>query len=489
MKQHRTIFWLIPILGVIILGSGCSSTATDELATPTPIPTPIVASKPTYQVQRGEITKVLQFTGRIAPITEEDIFFRTSGRVRNVYVEREQEVSTGEILADLEYLDNLERQYESDKLSLRRAEINAQNAQLYFELYQLSASSPELQAAQARLAVAEAEKAVADAERAYHITQSTASQADIDAAFAQMVLAEEALDRARKAFEPYENKPEDNLMRAQFQSRLSAAQSSYDAAVRNYNGMTGTSSPEEQAVAAAQLETARAQLINAQTKLALTLSGTENNRELTLKENDVELAQIALEEAKLGIQDLEQSIDDARLIAPFDGVVISLGVSDGKSVDAYTVYAVVADLTQLEISADLSSDDTVDLEVGMQVTAVLANLPGEVFNGQIRRLPYTGTSSASSEDEDKTTRITLDVNPLDVGLDVGDLMRITVVLEQKDSVLWVPPQAIRTFEGRNFVVVQDGDFQARVDVKIGIEAEDRVEILEGLEEGQIVIGP
>jgi RND family efflux transporter MFP subunit len=489
MKQHRTIFWLIPILGVIILGSGCSSTATDELATPTPIPTPIVASKPTYQVQRGEITKVLQFTGRIAPITEEDIFFRTSGRVRNVYVEREQEVSTGEILADLEYLDNLERQYESDKLSLRRAEINAQNAQLYFELYQLSASSPELQAAQARLAVAEAEKAVADAERAYHITQSTASQADIDAAFAQMVLAEEALDRARKAFEPYENKPEDNLMRAQFQSRLSAAQSSYDAAVRNYNGMTGTSSPEEQAVAAAQLETARAQLIDAQTKLALTLSGTENNRELTLKENDVELAQIALEEAKLGIQDLEQSIDDARLIAPFDGVVISLGVSDGKSVDAYTVYAVVADLTQLEISADLSSDDTVDLEVGMQVTAVLANLPGEVFNGQIRRLPYTGTSSASSEDEDKTTRITLDVNPLDVGLDVGDLMRITVVLEQKDSVLWVPPQAIRTFEGRNFVVVQDGDFQARVDVKIGIEAEDRVEILEGLEEGQIVIGP
>jgi multidrug efflux pump subunit AcrA (membrane-fusion protein) len=63
-----------------------------------------------------------------------------------------------------------------------------------------------------------------------------------------------------------------------------------------------------------------------------------------------------------------------------------------------------------------------------------------------------------------------------------------VVLERKDDVLWLPPQAIRTFEGRRFVVVQEGDAQIRVDVKVGIESEDRVEIEEGLSEGQVVIG-
>jgi multidrug efflux pump subunit AcrA (membrane-fusion protein) len=55
-------------------------------------------------------------------------------------------------------------------------------------------------------------------------------------------------------------------------------------------------------------------------------------------------------------------------------------------------------------------------------------------------------------------------------------------------VLWLPPQAIRTFEGRKFVVVQEGDAQRRVDVKIGVEGEDRVEIVEGLNEGQVVVG-
>jgi multidrug efflux pump subunit AcrA (membrane-fusion protein) len=67
-------------------------------------------------------------------------------------------------------------------------------------------------------------------------------------------------------------------------------------------------------------------------------------------------------------------------------------------------------------------------------------------------------------------------------------MRVTALLERKSDVLWLPPQAIRTFEGRRFVVVQDGAAQRRVDVKIGIEGADRLEIGEGLSEGQTVIG-
>jgi RND family efflux transporter MFP subunit len=488
LKKQLTV---IMLLGVIILGSGlsgCSSTSSQELPTPTPIPTPIVPTKPTYEVMVGEITKELQFNARVAPVTEEELFFRTSGRVRNVYVEKGDEVTKDQVLADLEFLDNLERQYEADKLALRKAEIYAENAQHYLDLFKLTTASPELQEAQARLALAEAQKAVADTERAYNLTKSTASQADIDAAYAQTILAEESLEKARDAFEPYENKPEDNLVRAQLQSRLSAAQQAYDLAVRNYNAMIGTSSKPEQDVAAADYSSALAQLADAQQKLDLIVSGLGYQTELSLKENDVELAQIALEESKIGLQDLEQSIADARLTAPFDGTVISIGISDGRGVEAYTVYAVVADLNQLEISADLTSKDTIELEEGMQVNITLANRPGEEFTGHIRRLPYIGVST-SGQDEDQTTRISLDTDLSEAGLEIGALMRVTVVLEHKDNVLWLPPQAIRTFEGRQFVVVQDGEYQARVDVKIGIESDDRVEILEGLEAGQVVIGP
>lgn len=75
-----------------------------------------------------------------------------------------------------------------------------------------------------------------------------------------------------------------------------------------------------------------------------------------------------------------------------------------------------------------------------------------------------------------------------VAVEAGDLVRVTVVLEQKDGVLWLPPAAIRTFEGRTFVVIQEGAAQRQVDVTLGIESDDRVEIEEGLVEGDVVVG-
>jgi multidrug efflux pump subunit AcrA (membrane-fusion protein) len=63
-----------------------------------------------------------------------------------------------------------------------------------------------------------------------------------------------------------------------------------------------------------------------------------------------------------------------------------------------------------------------------------------------------------------------------------------VTLQRKDNVLWLPPQAIRTFQGRQFVVVDEGNRQRRVDVKLGIQGPDRIEIVDGLKEGQKVVG-
>ena len=71
----------------------------------------------------------------------------------------------------------------------------------------------------------------------------------------------------------------------------------------------------------------------------------------------------------------------------------------------------------------------------------------------------------------------------------GDIVQVTVILESKQGVLWLPPAAIRTFEGRNFVVVRTEGQTRRVDIKVGIKNEEKVEIVEGLEEGEVVIGP
>lgn len=359
-------------LASLLLTTACaggSPVASREEATPTAIPTPIVASKPTYQVKRGDIVTQLSFSGRIVPTIEETLFFRTDGRVRTVYVKPGDQVTRGQVLADLLSLDELEKTQRQDELSLRRAEIQLEMAKLR---QQLSATT-------------------------------TPSYA-----------------------------------------------------------------------------------LNYETEMAM-------------KAYEVELAEIALEEQKLKSSKVQSAIKDAQIIAPIDGQVLSIALREGDSVSAYKAVAVVGDVTQLEVGAKLLSQDLELLTEGMPVSVKFSNKPDEPVTGTIRHLPYPyGSTSEKPQNEaaspliktsDTNTRIALEM-PEGSKLRMGDMVEVTVVLQEKKGILWLPPAAVRTFEGRNFVVVQtDDSTQRRVDIKTGLRNEDMIEVEEGLEEGQTVVAP
>jgi macrolide-specific efflux system membrane fusion protein len=353
----------ILILVLILLSTACSSNTKSQQnqATPTPIPTSIVPLKPTYPVERGEIIDQLQFSGRVTPVEEHPLYFQTSGRVRNVYFKDGDTVKTGDIIADLEGIDDLQRQLEGNQLNMRRAELQ------------------------------------------------------------------------------------------------------YDMAEKDYAIFLATTPKYTEAYSAT----------------------------LAIQQDQLELAKISLREAQLNTMNLEDVVATSQLVAPIDGVLLSLTVSEGRGVDAYKDVAVVSDVNSLEVSADLSSTDMSRLEEGMQVSGELFGTPGETSTGFIRRLPYPYGGGGNTEvvDQDPSVRIQMDRPIKDLGWGLGDMIKISVVLQEKNDILWLPPQAIRSFEGRKFVVVQQGDLQQRVDVKTGIISTDKVEITDGLEEGQIVVSP
>ena len=161
-KQYgRSVVIFTILISLIFSVFGCSSSNTAESeATPTPIPTAIIPTKPTYTVERGEVIEEMQFSARVAPVVQEELFFRTAGRVRGVYAEDGDFVEAGQVIADLEFLDDLERQLASDQLRLRRAEIYVENAQLALDLFKQNAPFPENVQAQAAKELADAQQAV-----------------------------------------------------------------------------------------------------------------------------------------------------------------------------------------------------------------------------------------------------------------------------------------------------------------------------------------
>ena len=351
------------ILVLLIITTACSSSAKSqqEQATPTPIPTSIVPLKPTYTVEKGEIIDQLQFSGRITPVDEHPLYFQTGGRVRKVYFTDGQTVKTGDVIADLEGIDDLQRQLEGNQLSMRRS-------QLY-----------------------------------------------------------------------------------------------YDISKKNFEIFVATTPKWTTAYTAT----------------------------LAIQQDELELAQISLREAELSTMNLEDVVATSQLVSPIDGVLLSLTVSEGRGVEPYKDVAVVANINNLEVSAELTSTDLSRLAEGLTVSAELFGTPGTTVTGFIRRLPYPfgGGGNTKVQDQDPSTRIQLDRSLAEVGWNLGDMIKVTVVLQKKEEVLWLPPQAIRSFEGRKFVVVQDGSMQQRVDVKTGIVSTDRVEMIDGLKEGQIVVSP
>lgn len=136
-------------------------------------------TKPTYEVQRGEVIKTLEFTGRVAPVVEEELFFRASGYVEEIFVERNAWVQAGDVLAELEVTDL--------KNQLAQAEAALESA------------------------VANYEQRVAEAEAALHIAELGLAITQADDPDPQVVIAEVGVERAKAFLDEQQRNYEDAL--------------------------------------------------------------------------------------------------------------------------------------------------------------------------------------------------------------------------------------------------------------------------------------
>jgi len=236
----------------------------------------------------------------------------------------------------------------------------------------------------------------------------------------------------------------------------------------------------------------------AQITLEQLRSQGRSEQEIKIQELQVELAQMSLDEVlqSLGIDpdspvldELDAQVAQARAFAPADGTIIS-AVNVGRNVNPSTPAFVLGDPDQLEVVADLdpTRGDTEVSEMfeGMPVTVSVDSDSDAKLSGTIRQLPSPYGTGASDE---SVIHVVLDSPPSTNTYQAGDNVTVTVLLASKEDALWLPPDAIRSAGGRTFVIINSDSGPQRVDVELGLQTRDRVEVVSGLEEGQVVVGP
>lgn len=219
---------------------------------------------------------------------------------------------------------------------------------------------------------------------------------------------------------------------------------------------------------------------------------TVEQRELALREarlGDDDAQQAAVEEAERALAEARAAVAGGRIAAPSPGEVVAVAIAEGDGVRAYRPAIEVADPSKLEVAAELAPEQMRELTEGQEAEVRLLASPGEPLPAVIRRLPapYGAGGSGAVRDQDPTTRLRItDIRGGE--LESGAVANVRVVLERKPSALWLPPDALREFEGRRFVVVREGARERRTPVRLGVQTEERVEILEGVEAGDVVVG-
>jgi HlyD family secretion protein len=217
------------------------------------------------------------------------------------------------------------------------------------------------------------------------------------------------------------------------------------------------------------LEKARIELSHARADIRL------KDDSLTL---DVAAKRLAVKRQSLLIADLQRQKAELNLRSPVDGQVGQLFVAERASVARDAPLASVVDLTTLEVEIQVAESFARELAVGM---------PGEISgNGQ----SWTGRISAISPEvvrNEVAARLRFE-GPTPLQLRQNQRLSVRVLLDQRPNVLSVR-RGPSIDESSSFVYLLRDGIAERRPARFGARSLDKVEVLDGLVEGdRVVIG-
>ena len=278
------------------------------------------------------------------------------------------------------------------------------------------------------------------------------------------------LDKARAGASPEEIEiAQANLRKAALAKQV--AQAAYDEIAASYEKWENAETSSE--ALALQQTTIDYQI--AQRNYERLVNGPPTD-ELSALEKQLESAQLALERARAQLEEM-------RLIAPLAGTVVRVEASEGGMVSAYQPVVVIADLTSLQIIAEVDEIDVAEVAPDQEVTIRLDAYPGQTLPATIVSLAPAASPQRGSTVYEAV--VEFDAEGLALRLGMGANLKIITL--EKEGVLLVPNRAIQPIGRRRVVKVVDGRSIREVEVVTGLSNESETEIVEGLAEGQKIL--
>lgn len=220
----------------------------------------------------------------------------------------------------------------------------------------------------------------------------------------------------------------------------------------------------------AELESSEAQLASSKTEYDYQSKNFARTKELHQKElvSDAEYdealylyekARNAYLQSQAAMVKVKRNLGYATITSPIDGVVISRAVEEGQTVAAGfstpTLFTIAADLTQMQVVADVDEADIGQVSEGQRVAFSVDAYPDDTFQGRVGQVRL----EATVESNVVTYQVVITAPNPDLKLKPGMTANVTVFTLEKEDALAVPTRALR--------FVPDGELLAELGLKLG----------------------
>jgi len=190
-----------------------------------------------------------------------------------------------------------------------------------------------------------------------------------------------------------------------------------------------------------------------------------------------------VEVAKSALSTAQWNLDQQTLRAPVNGAVLDRPTSIGTRVAVNESIMRVADVTpaKLVMRAAVDEEDVTKVREGQIVRMSLYAFEGDVLSGKVTRI-YDQADS-----ERRTFEVDVQLDQPKEGLQPGMTGELIFVLYHKDDCLVLPTQSLQKSKEKEWIyLAKDGKLK-RIDAKIGLRSIERIEVLAGIEKGDLVI--
>ena len=180
--------------------------------------------------------------------------------------------------------------------------------------------------------------------------------------------------------------------------------------------------------------------------------------------------------AKANVQALQNTIDQARLVAPFNGTITEISAITGEKVASGDTAIRIDNLNNLIVQVSVSEVDINKVRVGQSATVTFDALPDKVYQGQVETISSAGT------DDSGVVEFNVNVKVLDADESVkpGFTAVVSIITSQVQDALLVPNGAIVSRDGgpELLKVAADGSI-FEVSVETGASSDTYTEIKSG----------